>query len=114
MAFTALNCVAGEVLTATKMNLFAGNDNYLKDESERIDGEQQATAEEVTTIKADIEEAAGILDSILGENTGTDNNESENGGGSSGGNDTPTTPPTNDTENTPTDNSTNDEEVANG
>lgn len=110
MAFTTLNCVAGEVLTATKMNLFAGNDNYLKSESERIDEEQQATAGEVATIKADIEEAAGILDSILGENTGTDNNESGNGGE----NDTPTTPPTSDIENTPTDNSTNDEEVANG
>lgn len=79
MAYNDLNFVAGEVLTSTKMNALAMNDQYVKSEGERIDGEQKATANEVNTIKADIDAAADILDSILGENAGA--GEGNEGGG---------------------------------
>ena len=89
MAYTGLNFVAGEVLTSTKMNALAMNDEYVKSESERIDKEHKTTANEVEIIKADINEAANILDSILGENTGTDEG---SGGGSGENTELPVTP----------------------
>lgn len=75
MAFTNLNCVAGEVLTATKMNLYAENDKYLKEQIERVDSDQKTTAGTVSAIETDIDDASKVLDEILGENTA----ESESG-----------------------------------